>query len=359
MQKKKLLFAGSHAGSTAIAVIEEIKKRNLDWEIHWIGRRYAEEGKTTETLEYKNLSKYGVIFYNLDSGKIQTKFTRHTIPALLKIPFGFIKGYRLINEIKPDITFSFGSAAGAISAFWSSVLNVPVLIHEQTATAGRANILSSYFAKKILVSRESSYKYFNKNKLVLVGNPTNKIVLKNINTKRNIRVKSILITGGSRGSKWINDAIKPILPTLLEKYFVIHQTGDAEIEKFTNLKNEKYYCFGQTDPANMAEVKAKADIVISRAGANVVADLIALKKPSILIPIPWSYNDEQRENARFMEELGLARIIEQKDLTPQRLFSEIEDLIINYPALIKKTENIVSPDIHASEKVVDIIIENI
>lgn len=357
MQTRKLLLAGSHAGSTAIAVIEEIKKRNLDWEIHWIGKRYAEEGKTTETLEYKNLSKYGVIFHNLESGKIQTKFTRYTIPALFKIPTGFIKGHKLVKEIKPDLTLSFGSAAGAVSAFWSNFMGIPVIIHEQTATAGRANIISSYFAKKILVSRESSLNFFNKAKSEVVGNPINGEYLKYIGTKPNVRVRSILITGGSRGSTWLNDAIAPILPRLLEKYYILHQTGEANLSKFEYIKDEKYLSFGQTTPKNMAEIIAKADIVISRSGANTVSELVALKKPSILIPIPWTYNDEATENARYMEKLGLARILLQKELTAQKLLSEIEKLIHDYPKIIKITEDLVSEDLDASKKIVDILIE--
>lgn len=356
---KKLLLAGSHAGSTAIAVIEEIKKRNLNWEIHWIGKKYAEEGKTTETLEYKNLSKYGVIFHNLESGKIQTKFTRYTIPALFKIPAGFIKGYKLVKEINPDLTLSFGSAAGAISAFWSSFRNIPVILHEQTASAGRANIISSYFAKTILISRESSGVFFNKNKTKLVGNPINKEIQKYIGIKRSSRARSILITGGSRGSKWINDAIKPILPRLLDRFYVIHQTGESNLEEFSKIENSKYFAFGQTDPKNMAEIFAKSDIVISRSGANTCWEILLLKKPSILIPIPWTYNDEATENAKYLESLGLSRILPQKELTPHRLYAEIEKLIEEYPNVLKKTESIESPDVFASEKIVDILQEQI
>lgn len=351
---KKLLLAGSHAGSTAIAVIEEIKKRNLNWEIHWIGKRFADEGKTSETLEYKNLSKYGVVFHNLESGKIQTKLTRYTLSALFKIPFGFLKGYRMVKEISPDLTLSFGSAAGAVSAFWSSFIGIPVLIHEQTATAGRANIISSYFSKKILVSRESSLPFFSKSKTLVVGNPTNNLIFENAKKfERNKIVKSILITGGSRGSTWINDAVKPILPRLLERYYIIHQTGDANLHEFDHIKNDKYLRFGQTDPSNMAEIKTKADIVISRAGANTVSDLIVLKKPAILIPIPWTYNDEQQKNAEYMQELGLARILSQKELTPQKLLSEIEKMIVEYPSILKRTEKVESPDLLASANVVD------
>ncbi|EKE06118.1 MAG: hypothetical protein ACD_19C00079G0023 [uncultured bacterium] len=343
----KLLLAGSHAGSTAIAVVQEIKKRNLDWEIHWVG------------MEYKNMKNFGVIFHNLESGKIENKFTKNTIASFLKIPNSFIKGRKIVNEIKPDLTLSFGSATGAIVSFWSSFKNIPVIIHEQTASAGRANIISSYFAKFILISREESSRFFNKLKTKLVGNPLNNEILKYVDKPRSLRIKSILITGGSRGSSWINNAIKPLLPRLLQKYYVIHQAGEGKTSDFESIKNNKYFCFGQTDPENMAEIFSKSDIVISRSGANTVWELVALKKPSILIPIPWTYNDEATENAKYMEDLGLAIILPQKELTPQKLLSEIEKLIENYPSVLKKTEDVISPDLEASRKVVDILEENV
>ncbi len=342
MKQKKLLLTGSHAGSTAIAVIEEIKKRNLNLEIHWVG------------MEYKNMQKYDVIFHSFESGKIENKFTKNTLPSFLRIPSSFVRGYKFVDQIKPDLVLSFGSAAGAIISFWSSFKGIPVVLHEQTSTAGRANIISSYFANKILVARESSFPYFSKSKTKLVGNPLNVEMLKYINIpKNNHRVRSIFVTGGSRGSKWINDAIKPILPKLLERYFVVHQTGENNLAEFKEIKNDRYFTFGQTDPRNMAEIMSKADIVISRAGANTCWELLALKKPSILIPIPWTYNDEQNENANFMKKIGLSRILSQKDLSPQRLFAEIEILIDEYTKIIRYTEKIESPDTLASEKVVD------
>ena len=109
----------------------------------------------------------------------------------------------------------------------------------------------------------------------------------------------------------------------------------------------------------MAEIFSKSDIVISRSGANTVWELLALKKPSILIPIPWTYNNEATENAKYMESSGLARILPQKELTPQRLLTEIEKLIEDYPVILKKTEGVTSPDILASKKIVDILEESI
>lgn len=341
MKVKKLLLAGSHAGSTAIAVIEEIKKRNLNWEVHWLG------------IEYKNLLNVGLVFHHLDSGKIENKATKNTISSFLKIPLSFYKSRKLVKEIDPDLVLSFGSAAGALVSFWANMLKIPVIIHEQTATAGRANIFSSYFAKLVLISRESSFSFFNKHKTKLVGNPINDKIIDQIKKEPAKEIKTILVTGGSRGSVWINDALKPILPRLLEKYYVIHQIGENN-PKF-DIEDNRYLSFAQVSSKNMAEILAKSDIVISRAGANTVSELIALKKPSILIPIPWTYNDEQTENAKYMENLGLARILLQKDLTAQKLLLEIEKLINEYSSIVKKTADILSPDIEASGKIVNIL----
>jgi UDP-N-acetylglucosamine--N-acetylmuramyl-(pentapeptide) pyrophosphoryl-undecaprenol N-acetylglucosamine transferase len=345
MEQRKLLLAGSHAGSTAIAVIEEIRKRNLPYEIHWLG------------MEYKNLLNIGVIFHHLDSGKIENKATKHTIPSLLKIPFGIYKSRKLVKDINPDLVLSFGSAAGALVSFWANMLKIPVIVHEQTATAGRANIFSSYFAKLVLISRESSSTFFNKHKTKLVGNPINNNIIESIKNEARPKVKTILITGGSRGSTWINDALKPILPQLLQNYYVVHQTGSGKLSD--KIKNDKYFAFEQTNPKNMAEILTKSDIVIARAGANTVSELIALKKPSILIPIPWTYNNEQTENAKYMESLGLARILVQKELTAQKLLSEINKLVDNYSTIVKNSIDIVSPDLLASEKIVDILEDEI
>jgi UDP-N-acetylglucosamine--N-acetylmuramyl-(pentapeptide) pyrophosphoryl-undecaprenol N-acetylglucosamine transferase len=347
MQQKKLLIAGSHAETTAVAVIQEIKKRNLNWEIHWLGE------------ENKNLTSFKVLSHVFKPGRVENKFTKNTLPKLFKIPKDFLSGRKLVREINPSLTLSFGSSAGAISVFWSNFFGIPVIVHEQTATAGRANIISSYFAKRILISRDSSSKFFNKSKTELVGNPLNSEIFKYLSLERNKRIKSILVTGGSRGSTWINDAILPLLPQLLEKYFVLHQTGEKNLEKFKEISNEKYLPFAQVGSKEMIEVISKSDLIISRAGANTVSEMIALKKPSILIPIPWSFNDEQQKNAEFMQELGLARILPQKELTPQKLLSEIESVVEDYFNILKRTENIVSPDLTASEKLVEILLKYI
>ena len=338
MKLKKLLLAGSHAATPAYAVAQEIKKRKLSWKIHFIGKKWGMEGENLETLEYEELPKLGVKFHPLESGKIQTKFTRYTIPALFKIPFGFIKSLVYLLKIKPDLTLSFGGASGALTSFWSFVLSIPVIIHEQTASAGRANIFSARFARKIMISRESSKQFFPASKIVLTGNPLNPELSLVLPHTSYVIPHTILVTGGSRGSTRINAALEKILPSLKKKYEVIHLNG----------KNRLSF-------SEMAETLLRTDIVVGRAGANTVSEIIALKKPSILTPIPWSYKDEQTKNAEFARNFGIARILLQAELTPERLEREIENLVKDYPNILKRVKNKVSPDLDASKKVVDIL----
>ena len=318
MDKKTIILTGGHAGSTAAVVITEIKRRQLNWKTVWIDEKAV-------------------------PGKIQTIFTKSTLPDLFKIPLGLLKSFFVVLKIKPDLVLSFGGGSGSLVSFISFLLGIPVVIHEQTAVMGRGNKLTAKFAKKIAISRESSKEFFDSKKIVLTGNPINPFFNK---IRNRDEVKTIFITGGSRGSEKINQTLVKILPTLLKKYKIIHQAGEKHAHK--------YRAFGKVD---MLKTLTIVDIVIARAGANTVSEIIAAKKPSILIPIPWSYMNEQTKNAEFAESLGVARIISQNELTPEGLEIEIEKMVRDYPEIIKKIKNIVSPDLNASKKLVDLLVK--
>lgn len=354
MKQKRLLLAGSHAATTALATIVEIKKQKLDLQLFWIGKKWSGEDKKSKTLEYKTLPKQGVKFLEVDSGKIENKFTRHTVKAFLKIPFGFLKTAYLVLKIKPNLILSYGGAVGFLASFWGWVMQIPVIIHEQTSSAGRANIKSAKFAKKIAISRESSKKYFPENKTIITGDPISKEILSLFKNYSRSQVKTIFVTGGSRGSRWINDAFEPLVSKLITKYKIVWQCGDSHCSQLA-IKNSQVKFFGQVTPEKYAQLLEMADVVIGRAGSNTVSELIVAKKPCILIPIPWSYLDEQNENAKYIKELGLARIIKQSELTSEKLLDEMNKLIKDYPEIIKNTKNIISPDIHASEDLVKLV----
>lgn len=357
MKSKKLLLAGSHAATTAASVVDEINRQGLDWELSFIGKKWSGEDKKSKTLEYKIFQARKVKFYAVDSGKIENKFTRHTIKALFKIPFGFIHTSYLVWKIKPNLILSFGGAVGFQVAFWGWTFKVPVIIHEQTSTAGRANIKSAKFAKNIAISRETSKRYFPEGKTFLTGDPISEDILKLVGRKAKGQAKTIFITGGSRGSEWINKAFAPLTEKLSKDYQIIWQCGEKHFEQYKTNK-QKYRLYGQVSPEKYAELLNQADIVVGRAGSNTVSELVVTRIPCILIPIPWSYMDEQSENAKYIQKLGLARVIKQSELTSEKLLQEIEKLIKDYPKIVKRSADIISPDLNASKNVVDLLREN-
>lgn len=350
----KILLTGGHAGTTGLSVIEEIRRRDKNISLYWIGQKSAISGTSVVTIEQRIYPKYDVKYYPIDGGKVQTKFTEHSLQQLLKIPFGFLRAMTTVFKIKPDIIVSFGGSISYPVTLVGYLMRIPVVIHEQTSAIGRANQLASKFANVIAVSRESSIKYFGNKNIVITGNPLNSIISKYQRIKPKGQIKTILVTGGSRGSTWINNAIQPILSTLIKKYKVIWQVGEANLDKYkVELPNLKI-C-GQLDPSEMISVISSADLVIARSGANTISELIALRKPAILIPIPWVYKNEQFENAMYMKNLGIAEILPQKDLNPESLLVEIKKMEANYNNISKQLIEISSRDIGASKRFTDLI----
>lgn len=365
MANKKILLTGGHAATTALATTEEIIRRDEgQWDIYWVGTKKAVEGSDIETLESKALPEMGVTFHPITAGRLQRKFTIWTIPSLAKIPIGFFQAFNAIRKIRPNVTLSFGGFASFPVVFWSWVFRIPVIIHEQTSAAGRANNLAAFFAKKIAVSRQSSVKYFPEGKIEIIGNPI-MTQIKDIEPKEKISSPpSIFVTGGSRGSKRINELVKAILPDLLQKYYVIHQTGDIDKDEFKKIREglsekmkNRYELYSVIDPMQIDGVYKRADLVIARAGANTVSEVIAAKRPSILIPIPWAFEDEQRKNAMYAKDFGVAVVLDQETTTSELLFKEIKKVFERWSEIVSLVKNKKSPDLEASEKLVDIVEE--
>ena len=177
---------------------------------------------------------------------------------------------------------------------------------------------------------------------------------------------TILVTGGSRGSLTINNLIKPILTKLLGEFHVVHQVGPMDFRKFVEIKNKlpealgtKYEVYSQIDPMQMGGIFKKTDIVVGRAGANTVSELMVCKTPSILIPIPWSFEDEQTKNAILAQEFGIAKVFEQEKITPEILLKEVLFIAKNWDYFASRVRRKVSPDIGASGRLVSLIKENI
>lgn len=362
-KKVKIVLTGGHAATAAIATLEELTRRqDKDWEIYWIGAEKAVEGKKVPTLESQIFPTMGVKTYPIKAGRIQRRFSFWTIPSLIKIPFGFLHALYLLVKIRPKIILSFGAFAAFPVVVGGWLLGIPIIIHEQTNAAGRANRASSFFAKKIAIARAASKKFFPAKKCVVTGNPILSRIGQIPPKPKMGTPATIFMTCGSRGSQTVNGAVAPILEALLSRYLLVHQTGSIDYQKFFGIKKalpamlaKNYEVYERIDPMQIDNFYRRADIVVARAGANTTSEIIATKRPSILIPIPWSYLDEQTKNAKFAEQFGIARVIRQEVLSPAGLLRAIRQTALNWEKIIASVRNKKSPDVGASKRLLDVV----
>lgn len=360
---RRIVLTGGHAATTAISVAEEMKKdKKVLWDIYWIGSRRAIEGSRIPTLESKAFPALGIKSFNIISGRIQRSFSFWTIPAIFKIPLGFIQAFQILSQINPEVILSFGGHAAFPVVIGAFIKGIPIIIHEQTSSIGRVNKYSSFFAKKIAIAREKSMPFFPKEKTTVVGNPVMSSILgvglKKVKSAR----LSVFVTCGSRGSQAINKVLASSLPEILKEFYLIHQTGALDYSEFLKIKNnlpreikERYQVYSNIDPLKIHAFFDNADIIIARAGANTVSEILAVKRPAILIPLPLSYKNEQLENAMHAKSIGLARVINQDKLTPETLLKTIVEVKNNLGKISDKIKDYNSPDREASKKLVELI----
>lgn len=364
LKNSNVILTGGHAATAAVAVIEKITDSELGWNLYWIGVKNAIEGKKISTLESEILPALGVKFLPLTTGRVQRRFTFWTIPSILKIPFGILQAFYYLIEIKPRAVLSFGGFASFPVVLSAHILNIPIVIHEQTSVAGRANLITAKYASRIAISRIQSKKYYSVDKCVLTGNPVMNEITK-VHPKAHIGDPPVIfVTGGSRGSQNINAVLEKILKKLLTKYRIIHQTGGLDYLKFSDIKQKlpqalrnNYEVFSRVNPLEVYKYYQKCDIIVARAGANTVSEIMTVKRPSILIPLPISFKDEQTKNAQFAKDWGIAKIITEEKLTPEILLKAIENAIESYPEIVGKIKFKKSPDEGSSGKLLRILKE--
>lgn len=331
----RLVITGGHL-SPAIAVIENLPS---DIEIFFIGRKSSFEGDYSPTLEYEMIKSLGIHFVAFPSSRFQRKFTSYTIPSLLKLPYVFYKTVRLLLKIKPDVVLGFGGYVSFPVCAAAFFLKIPVVIHEQTLGAGLANREIARWAKKVCISWKTSEQFFPKGKAVLTGNPLRKEIIESIKSPpKKFELPIIYITGGSTGSHFINGLVEKCLAELLSKYKIIHQTGDSRVyndfERLSTVKktlpeklSKNYNLRKFVSSEEVGSVLQNATIVASRAGINTITELMYLKKPALLIPLPFAQNNEQNKNALFAKDIGIAEILEQDELSPAKFVSVLTEMV--------------------------------
>lgn len=334
----KIAMIGGHL-SPALSVIEHLPKET---KMLFIGRKHPFEGDKTLSLEYKTIHSLGIAFAEITAGRLQRKFTRYTIISFLKFPIGIIQSFLILRKFKPDVVVGFGGYVSLSVALAAYAMRIPVVIHEQTLDAGLTNKIISVFAKKICISWDSSRKFFPREKTVLTGNPIRKFEVRSSPASpRGEKFKigidkalpTIYVTGGSSGSHFINMLIEGCIEGLLGKFNVIHQTGDSKHNDYDRLKifwnklspnlRDRYILEKFIDPPQVGSILKNCNLVICRAGMNTITELLYFKKQAILIPLPFSQNNEQLKNAKFLERHGLGEVVLQNEIDSEKLYNKV------------------------------------
>ncbi len=322
--------------AVAQALHREIRKSHyVEPEIHYISDKAPDPG----TL-YDNR----ITFHRVRTGKMRIYFSPLNIIDWFKTFFGTIKAIFVLFNIYPDVVFSKGGYAAFPTLFAARLLRIPVVIHDSDSVPGRVSRWSSKFAERIAVTYPEAKVFFDEKKVAWTGNPIREEIVQPGERLSSyeffglkVNTPTILVLGGSQGAQTINEAIIEILPELLEKYQIIHQTGENNIDKTMALldvvmMNKSLKTYYHPKPyLNDLETKmaaGAADLIITRAGSSLL-EMAQWGTPAIVIPISVSHGDHQRQNAfNYAHNTGSV-VIEENNLNSSVLSEEIDRLLTN------------------------------
>lgn len=341
----KVVICGGHF-SPAYALIEELGK-NPDVKIIFFGRKFTTEGSGNLSAEYKEISRKNIKSHWIVTGRLQRVLSVFTLQALAKIPIGFLQSFFYLVTERPKLIVSFGGSLSLPVVFCGWLLRIDSVTHEQAIIPGLATRINSLFVKKVFVTWPQTKDYFGGEKAELVGNLTRKTIFKNKAKDEKIagflanQKKTIYVTGGNQGSHILNrftfEWIKKI-----KNYQIIHQVGTAnfkgDLKKAQSIEEKNYLALELIKPEDIGGVLNGAYLVISRSGANTCWELLQIKKPAILVPLPVSSGQEQEKNARLLKKAGLVEIIDQKDLSFDKLEKAVAKISQNYQKYVKRAE---------------------
>lgn len=333
--KKIVLTGGGTAGHVTpnIALLPGLQE--LGYEIHYIG--------SYEGIESKLIADFNIPYYGISTGK----FRRYLDPKNFSDPFRVIKGYtearKILKELKPDIVFSKGGYVSVPVVRAAASLKIPCIIHESDMTPGLANKLCIPVAKKVCCNFPETMQYIPEDKAVLTGSPIreelskgNKIAALDL-CGFDANTPVIMVIGGSLGAANVNKAVRDALPKLLKDFQVVHICGKDKIDNM--LLTTKGYKQFEYVKAELKDIFAMADVVISRAGANAICELLALQKPNLLIPLMAGSRGDQILNARSFESQGYSKVLMEDDITTQLLVDSVHELYFNKKIYIEAMSN--------------------
>ena len=333
--KKIVLTGGGTAGHVTpnLALLPSLKERG--YEILYIG--------SYNGIERKLIENAGIEYSGISSGKLRRYFDLKNFSDPFRVLKGCAEARRLIKKYRPDVVFSKGGFVSVPVVLAAKHYKIPTIIHESDMTPGLANKICIPSAAKVCCNFPETLAYLPNDKAVLTGSPIRKELLEGdritglnysgLSASRPI----ILVIGGSLGSVAVNRAVRAVLPKILETYQVIHICGKGNLDEHLIGRNG-YVQYEYVD-APLRHLFAAADLIISRAGANSICEILALKKPNILIPLSASASrGDQILNARSFEKQGFSKVLEEEQLTDDNLLNTIQDTYPNRQKSIASME---------------------
>ena len=319
--KKIVMTGGGTAGHVTPNIALMPALRNEGYEISYIG--------SYEGIEKGLIEAQGVPYYGISSGKLRRYFDLKNFSDPFKVLKGYQQAIHLLKKIKPDVVFSKGGFVSVPVVLAAKHCKIPAIIHESDITPGLANKIAIPSAVKVCCNFPETLKYLPEGKAVLTGSPIRKELLNGNpdNARKLCHFEDsdkpvILIIGGSSGSRAINTAIRNLLPELLKRYNIIHLCGKGNLD--TSLNETTGYAQFEYANKELSDMFALASLVISRAGANAICELLALRKPNILIPLSVAASrGDQILNANSFRSSGYSYVLEEENVTNTALLDAI------------------------------------
>lgn len=330
--KRIVLTGGGTAGhvTPCIALLPELKREGYD--IHYIG--------SYNGMERKLIEEFGIPYHGISSGKLRRYFDPKNFSDPFKVMKGYLEARRLLKKLKPDIIFSKGGFVTVPVVLAAKKTKTPVIIHESDMTPGLANRIAIPAAKKVCANFPETVKYLPPDKAVLTGTPIRSELFSGNKLKGldfcgfTANKPVILVIGGSTGSRKINEVIRGMLPTLLRDYQIIHLCGKDNLDsKLNGLSGYVQYEYIKKE---LSDLFAASDLIISRAGANAICELLALRKPNILIPLSaGASRGDQILNAESFERQGYSYLLREENLSNVSLLEAIENVMTSKHSYIE------------------------
>lgn len=352
--KKIVLTGGGTAGHVTpnIALLPALREDGYD--ISYIGSYHG--------MEKQLIKAEGVPYYGIDSGKLRRYFSWKNFSDPFRVLHGYSQSLSLLRKIKPDVIFSKGGFVSVPVVLAARKLHIPALIHESDMTPGLANRIAMKGAVKVCCNFPETVSKIEGGKGVLTGTPIRQELMKG-DPEKGLAFAGftsdkpvLLIIGGSQGSVFINNAVRGSLDELLQEFQIIHLCGKGHLDP--KLDGREGYRQYEYISKELPDLFACASLIISRAGANAICELLALRKPNILIPLSKNASrGDQILNARSFEKQGFSKVLEEESINADILTETVRDVYKNRQIYIDTMEQ--KQGIDSITKIVNLLDEAI